>query len=126
MVSQSASDTAPSNIDWVYDDHELRVIGATELYTQAIILITDSLSQSGITKLRCKVEASGDHDEFHNIIIGGGDSSINQSVEREVGELVEQLLRPYRCRLLCEHDYLRLTLRATARLSATESATQVV
>jgi len=125
-VEARFSETESLALDWKSDGTGVSVIGAIEVYSQALWLILDGLAQHAVQRVDLELDAGSEENGFHRLkIIGASEAACGQ-VEDSLGELIQQLLLPYKCRLVRQRSELHLSIRATAQILTGEQQTKAV
>ena len=86
----------------------------------------DGLAQHAVDRVALELHAGSEESGFHQLkIIGASEAACGQ-VEDALGELIQQLLSPYKCQLGRQGSELHLSIRATAQILTGEEQTKVV
>ena len=125
-VDSRFSKTESLSLDWKYDGTGVSVIGAVEAYSQAVWLVLDGLAQHDVERVVLELHAGSEGSGFHRLKIIGASEAACAQVDDALGELIQQLLAPYKCELGRRRNELNLSIRATAQILAGEEQTKVV
>ena len=125
-VESRFSETESLALDWKYDGAEVSFIGAVEVYSQALWLILDGLAQHAVERVDLELDVGNEESGFHRLkVIGASEAACGQ-VQDALGELIQQLLLPYKCRLVHQGSELHLSIEATAQILTGEQQTRAV